>query len=67
MIFEGTPLITGGVRSVTVTVNELVALFPAASEALQFTVVVPIANLEPDAGKQPEDVIVENASENETE
>jgi hypothetical protein len=64
-MFAGTPLITG--RSVTLTVNDFVALFSAASEALQFTVVEPIANVEPDAGKQPEDVIVENASENETE
>jgi hypothetical protein len=66
-MFAGTPLITGGVRSVTVTLNEFVALFPAASEALQFTVVVPIANIDPDAGKQPDDVTIENASENNTE
>ena len=67
VMFDGTLLITGGVKSVTVTLNEFVAESPAASWALQLTVVVPIANVAPDTGEQPDDVIVENASENETE
>ena len=37
----------GGVVSPTVTVNELLAGFPAASVALQLTVVLPIANMLP--------------------
>jgi hypothetical protein len=34
------------------TVNEPLELFPAASSAVQLTVVVPIANVRPDAGVQ---------------
>src|SRR5262249_3827843 len=37
----------------TVTVNDLLDEFPAASAALQLTVVVPFGNVEPDAGVQP--------------
>src|SRR5215212_511783 len=40
----------GGVLSCTVTVNEPVASFPAASVALQLTVVSPSGNVEPEAG-----------------
>jgi O-glycosyl hydrolase len=44
---------TGGVVSETVTVKDLgVAALPLASCALQVTVVMPIANVEPDAGLQ---------------
>ena len=49
---EGTPLMTGAVVSTTVTLNDAVAVLPCASLALQFTVVVPIGNVEPDAGVQ---------------
>jgi hypothetical protein len=38
--------------SFTVTVKEQEALFPAASIALQFTVVGPFGNVEPEAGVQ---------------
>ena len=48
----GTPLKTGGVVSTTVTVNDCRAVLPCASVALQFTVVVPMANVDPDAGLQ---------------
>ena len=34
----------------TVTTNELVALLPAASDAVHVTVVLPIENTEPDSG-----------------
>src|SRR6478609_5456894 len=37
---------------VTVTVNEPLALRPPLSVTVQFTVVVPIGNVEPDAGVQ---------------
>ena len=46
-------VITGGVVSacsVTVTVNDAEPVFPAASLAVQVTVVVPIANVDPEAG-----------------
>src|SRR5436190_461509 len=47
----GPPLTTGGVVSRTVTVNVLGAdVLPAASVAVQVTVVIPSANVEPDAG-----------------
>ena len=36
----------------TVTVNDPVPVLPAASVAVQFTVVVPMAKVEPDAGVQ---------------
>ena len=36
----------------TVTVNEQLALFPDGSLATQVTVVVPLGNVEPDAGAQ---------------
>jgi hypothetical protein len=45
--------ITGGVVSArTVTVKVLVAVFPEWSVAVHVTVVVPIGNVEPDAGEQ---------------
>ena len=43
---------TGASVSLTVTVNEHVSALPAASEAMQVTVVAPAANVEPDAGVQ---------------
>jgi hypothetical protein len=43
---------TGAVVSRTVTVNEPVPVLPAASVAEQFTVVVPRANVDPDAFEQ---------------
>jgi hypothetical protein len=36
-----------------VTWNEAVAVFPLVSVAVQFTVVVPSGNCDPDAGVQP--------------
>ena len=44
--------ITGAVVSCTVTVNELDAWLPAASDAEQETVFAPSENVEPDAGRQ---------------
>lgn len=44
--------ITGGDDSATVTTNDAVAVFPIESVAAQFTVVVAIANVDPDAGVQ---------------
>jgi hypothetical protein len=41
----------GAVVSLTVTVNVAVALLPAASVAVQVTVVLPSANMEPEAGR----------------
>jgi hypothetical protein len=52
-MFAGTLLITGGVVSTTtVTVNVADELLPAASVAVQVTVVAPAAKVEPDAGEQ---------------
>jgi hypothetical protein len=48
----GVPESVGAVVSCTRIVNEPVAVLPAASVAEQFTVVVPIENVEPDAGEQ---------------
>ena len=42
--------IFGGSSSLTVTVNEQLSLFPAASVATLFTVVVPLGNAEPEVG-----------------
>ena len=42
--------ITGGSLSATVTLNEHVEIFPAASVATEFTVVVPIGKTLPEAG-----------------
>jgi len=42
----------GPVPSVTVTVNDPVAVLFAASDALQLTVVAPTMNVEPDTGVQ---------------
>ena len=44
--------IVGGCVSVIVTVNEQLFELPAASLTVQVTVVVPFANVEPDAGVQ---------------
>ena len=52
VIFEGTPLITGGLVSWTVTVKLPFAVLLCASVALQFTVVVPSAKVLPEAGEQ---------------
>ena len=49
-IFAG-QAITGFSVSLTVTVNEQVAMFPAASVAVQWTVVVPLEKVEPDGGE----------------
>jgi hypothetical protein len=43
-------VIVGGVVSLTVTVNEQLAGLPDASLTVQLTVVVPFANVEPEAG-----------------
>ena len=43
--------IAGPVASVTVTENEQEAVLPAASVAVQLTVVVPTAKVEPEAGE----------------
>src|SRR5439155_25525444 len=51
VMFAGT-LTTGGVVSWTVTVKEPLRLLPARSAALQLTVVVPRANVDPEAGEQ---------------
>ena len=48
-MFEGATIV-GGIVSCTVTTNELVALLPAASDAVHVTVVFPIGNTEPDGG-----------------
>jgi hypothetical protein len=45
-------VMTGASSSKTVTVNEQVAALPAESVAVQVTVAVPSANVEPDAGTQ---------------
>ena len=42
--------IFGASLSLTVTVNEQLSLLPAASVATDLTVVVPLGNVEPDAG-----------------
>jgi ABC-type uncharacterized transport system ATPase subunit len=48
IIFAGT-VITGAVWSTTVTVNDVVATFPATSVPVKVTVVVPRGNTSPDA------------------
>ena len=45
-------VITGACVSLTVTVNEQVAVSPAPSVTVQFTVVVPFGNEPPDGGVQ---------------
>jgi hypothetical protein len=45
-------VIVGGILSTTVTVNEQLAVLPAASLAVQVTVVVPMAKAAPLAGAQ---------------
>src|SRR2546421_12198564 len=52
VMFAGTPLIAGGVVSLTVTLNDAVALLPAPSVAVQMTVVVPNGKVEPGGGEQ---------------
>ena len=49
LILEGQPVICGAVLSVTVTLNEQVAIFPFVSVAVYVTVVVPTGNIEPEA------------------
>ena len=43
-------VICGSSLSTTVTVNDALAVFPAASDAVQSTVVSPSANVEPGSG-----------------
>src|SRR4051812_37091224 len=50
VILEGT-LRTGSSLSFTVTLNEHVLIFPEASVAVTFTIVVPIANTDPEAAE----------------
>jgi hypothetical protein len=45
-------MICGNWPSLTVTVKEVVAVRPAASVTLQFTVVVPLLKVEPAGGVQ---------------
>jgi hypothetical protein len=45
-------VIVGACVSFTVTVKEQLAVLPDASLTVQFTVVAPFANVEPDAGVQ---------------
>jgi hypothetical protein len=47
-----TPVITGGCVSLTVTLNKQLAELPDASDTVQWTGVVPIGKVEPDAGIQ---------------
>jgi hypothetical protein len=61
----GTLEMTGAEELVTVTLNEPVPAFAAASEAEHSTVVVPIGNSEPEVGVQPE-VVTPTASVNVT-
>jgi hypothetical protein len=56
-MFAGTFEITGA-TSVTVTVNDPDAVPPSASVAVQLTVVVAIANVDPDAGVHVNDASV---------
>jgi hypothetical protein len=49
VMFEG-HVITGNWLSTTVTVNEHVVVLPAASVAVEVTVVVPVLKIEPEAG-----------------
>jgi hypothetical protein len=51
-MFAGTLPITGGVVSLTVTLNDALELLLAASVAVQSTVVGPYEKVEPEAGKQ---------------
>src|SRR5438876_716735 len=48
-MFEGHPLMTGGVLSITVTVNEQVEVLLELSVAVYVTVVVPLGNVDPGA------------------
>jgi hypothetical protein len=45
-------VITGASESLMATVNEQLAVLPEVSVAVQFTVLVPLANVEPEAGVQ---------------
>src|SRR5918994_915874 len=49
VMFAGHPMITGGVISFTVTMNEQVAVLPAASVAVQVTMVGPLGKVLPGA------------------
>jgi hypothetical protein len=57
VIFAGRPVIVGAV-SVTVTLNVAVASFVLLATAVQETVVVVIANVDPEAGVHANEVIV---------
>jgi hypothetical protein len=59
--FDG-HVIDGAWVSLTVTVNEHMAVLPLASVAVQETVVVPIGKNEPDAGEQTTAVLPEQLS-----
>jgi hypothetical protein len=65
VMFAGT-VMTGPVVSCTVTWKEALLEFPAASLAVQLTVVVPSGNVDPDAGVQFE-LVTPTASVNVTE
>ena len=47
VILDGQFVSTGAMLSLTVTLNEQVALFPAASVAVYVTIVVPVVKLDP--------------------
>src|SRR5207248_6603074 len=50
--FAGMPAIVGGVVSTTTTLNVVFVAFPAASIAMQVTMVSPRGKSEPEAGSQ---------------
>ena len=56
-------LIVGGDASCTVTVKVSVAVFPSASDAVQVTIVSPMAKFEPDATPQVGPVVTPTLSE----
>ena len=51
LMFDGQGLMVGAWVSLTVTVNEQLAELPDPSLTVQFTVVTPFGNVEPDAGE----------------
>ena len=56
-------LIAGGDASCTVTVKVSVAVFPSASDAVQVTIVSPMAKFEPDATPQVGPVVTPTLSD----
>ena len=67
VVMLGGTFTTGGVVSAassktTVTVNVPVPTFPAVSDAVQVTVVVPIGNKKPVAGEQVSELLITSAS-----